>query len=421
MAKKSKKDCVVPTACKDWSLNVDAESDKQFWWHKTYSISVWQASLNVAEPLAAATDDAVWGHYLRYQLRAVYKLCSVCDGPEQNEGLHLCCYCGGCVHATDACSKPATREQIEWKPANAAFASLLRVCRTCDGVPKGVPVAPPVRETVSALRGVTRALTLAEYPADIRTELTGLQELLQRGGIADAAAMAAAQAAVLRYFQPGNSASLLRKERIATKGDGIGVVAAADIPRFTIIGVYPGYEDALSGEHVKVGRPNPRYSLVDLNCADYFNVVFEELQSTFTPFINEPNVGEQSNTAWIQETVHPEGRLSVMTVRDIRAGEELMIGYGPLYPRCYPYAYDAYAYHQVDGFSEPPCFALWHWPSLEEKDAAFVCYCGFSAEDRSYYYWETEDDAQQKGRQQKAGGTPSPPAPAPSNAPTSPA
>ena len=196
------------------------------------------------------------------------------------------------------------------------------------------------------------------------------------------------------------------RKPIANKGGGFGVVAVQDIPRFSVVGVYPGYDDPLSGEHAKVGRPGPKYSLVDMNCADYFNRVFGELQKCITPFINEPLPTEQSNCAWIQETTRPEGRLSVMTVCDVKAGQELLIGYGPLYPRDYPYNYDAYAYHLVEGHSDPPCFALWHWKSLDEKESEFVCYVGYDAETDLYHYWETEEEA--AGSSSGAGGASGP-------------
>ena len=86
----------------------------------------------------------------------------------------------------------------------------------------------------------------------------------------------------------------------------------------------------------------------------------------------------------------------MMSVRDIKAGEEILIGYGPLYPRTYEFNYDAYALHQVDGYDDPPCFALWHWTTTEEKDAEFVCYVEYEAEKNSYCYWETEDEAEER-------------------------
>ncbi|EPY24630.1 hypothetical protein STCU_07084 [Strigomonas culicis] len=153
--------------------------------------------------------------------------------------------------------------------------------------------------------------------------------------------------------------------------------------------------DALSGEQAKIGRPVPKYALMDLNCADYYNDVFVEFADTFAPFINEPNESETSNCAWIQEPHRVEGRLSIISVKDIKKDEELLIGYGPLYPRSYPFRYDAYAFHPVDGYENPPCFALWYWPTTEEKDAEFVCYVGYKSGEDKYVYWKTKDEVEQ--------------------------
>ena len=43
----------------------------------------------------------------------------------------------------------------------------------------------------------------------------------------------------------------------------------------------------------------------------------------------------------------------MIAVRDIKAGEELLISYGPVYRRTYPFKYDAYALSPVDGYDSP--------------------------------------------------------------------
>lgn len=398
MGKKKVKDEVVPTACTDWSLNDDSESKKQFWWNKTYSISIWNANLKFTSPFSQITDDDVWRRFIEYQLNAVYKVCAICKHPEGNEDLLVCCYCASTVHSE--CSQAASAEQIQWKPANKSFSASLRACVACnDTAETVVPPRPYIREKDNARRAVMRALRLEEeYPPTVTKSLRALEALANapHNEKEDEKLMDSIRNVLLQYFQPGVSASLVVKQPIKTKGNGIGVVAAVDIPAFTVIGVYPGYEDPLSGEQVKIGRPGPKYSLVDLNCADYFNDVFTEYQKMVTPFVNEPNEGEKSNCAWIQEPYRPEGRLSIMNVRDVKAGEELLIGYGPLYPRDYPHAYDAYAFHSVDGYENPPCLALWHWTSVEEKDSEFVCYIGYDEATRVYSYWETEDEVRDK-------------------------
>ena len=390
-------DKVLPTKCSDWSLNKDSEGQKLFWWNKVYSISIWTNNMpSLKEPLEEATDTDVWKAFIEYQLAAVYRMCPICALPEGNDDLLICCYCGQTVHRE--CSVPATVEQCAWKPANAAFnIKLMCACDDCEDV-KGKPKRVAQEEPDNARRAARRSLaSSAEYPSDVTAEVKEIiaQAELEHSGDQDAKLLNQLQRALARYFQPTASSPQVKKDRIATKGNGIGIVAVVNIPAFTVVGVYPGYEDPLSGEQAKLGRPSPKYSLVDLNCADFYNKVFAELHLTHTPFINEPNVGERSNTAWIQETPKPEGRLSIMTVRDIAAGEELLIGYGPLYPRDYPHTYDAYAFHIVEGY-EPPCFALWHWPSTEEKDAVFVCYIGYDAAANSYAYWDTEEEEEAK-------------------------
>ena len=394
----SDKDVVVPTSCTDWSLNDDKGSKKRFWWNATYSISIWDhhlPGLTKGVSLQQLNDTDVWRAYLSYQRAAVYRQCTICGAPEGNEDLWLCTYCGGTVHVE--CSDESTEEMNIWKPANKGFEPYLRCCHACNDV-KDAPVRKQVKEEDGVRRAVRRALTIRnEYPPQLTKDLEELEAKCSSSTPQEQPMLLASlRSSVASYFQPHQSSSILRKQPIATKAGGLGVVAHVDIPRFTVIGVYPGYEDPLSGEQVKVGRPAPKYSLVDLNCANYYNDVFTELQSAFTPFINEPNVQEKSNTAWIQEPHRPEGRLSVMTVRDIKAGEELLIGYGPMYPRDYPHNYDAYAFHEVEEFKDPPCFALWHWSSVEEKDSAFVCYVGFDKTTQTYSYWETEDEVKQK-------------------------
>lgn len=395
--KSAKKDEIVPTACTDWSLNNDNDTKKMFWWNKTYSISIWNNNIRLQPPYSQLTDTDVWREFIRYQLGAVYTMCLVCSQPEGNDDLFVCCYCGGTVHKE--CSVEASKEQMAWKKANCGFEEHLRACFECEDVADKMPARPHRKEVDNARRAARRAQRLAaEYPRHLVQKLRDLEAEASKPHSDEAEGVLLDQIrdVVQEYFQPGLSASMIEKKNIATKGNGIGVVAKKPIPAFTVIGVYPGYEDPLSGEQAKCGRPSPKYSLVDLNCANYYNEVFTELQKTFTPFVNEPNVGEQSNCAWIQEPHRPEGRLSVMNVRDIKEGEELLIGYGPLYPRDYPHSYDAYAFHSVEGHSDPPCLALWHWTSTEEKDSSFVCYIGYDKEADSYAYWETEDEANEK-------------------------
>ncbi|EPY35139.1 hypothetical protein AGDE_07568 [Angomonas deanei] len=279
--------------------------------------------------------------------------------------MKICCYCGSTVHVS--CSKVATKDQIIYKPANAGFENFLRVCYKCEGE-KFTPRETP-REKDNVRRAALRALTMKdELPADTYEAIKKIAAKAEKTPDSEDL-MTELQNTVQTFFQPKKSLTFLKKASIASKAGGTGVVAAEDIPAYSIIGVYPGYPDALCGEQAKLGRPTSIYALMDLNCADYYNDVFIELQKTFTPFINEPNESERSNCAWIQEIHHVEGRLSVISIKEVKKGEELLIGYGPLYPRSYPFHYEAYAFHPVEGYEDPVCFALWYWPTKDEKDA----------------------------------------------------
>lgn len=402
-------DEILPSKGADWSRNLDESSKKEFWWHKNYCVSVWATSLQLPCKPEEATDFEVWQAFIQFRINTVYKLCGVCNGPEQREDFKVCCYCGHSVHQK-TCSNEASGEQIAWKAANKGFEKHLVACVACeDEKPREVDNS---MQTDGPRRCAIRALALAkEYPQHIRTELERMRRVLSSDKAAnrdDDEDMDTIQDLVAQHFQPHNSRKLVERVRIATKNNGFGIRAKKNIPRFTVVGVYPGYDDPLSGEHAKAGRPGPKYSLVDMNCADYFNRVFDEFGKCITPFINEPMPDEKSNVAWIQEPTRPEGRLSVMTVRDIKAGEELLIGYGPLYPRDYPYNYDAYAFHGVDGHSSPPCLALWHWKTTEESDSEFVCYIGYDEDADTYEYWETEDEASSKKEKPAASPAASP-------------
>lgn len=391
----------LPTQCEDWSLNEEAEDSenpgKRFWWNKTYSISIWADQLKTKKFKGGKEklldDKDVWRAYIEFQVSAVYKLCAICNGPESSVDMKVCCYCGSPIHLE--CAVKADAEMMAWKPANRGYEKYLVCCLACDDkMPKDEEKRKIEQHHDDARRAGMRTLNIAdELGEDL---INRIKVVLNYPDLEEKAKMEEVQMVNRSFFQPGNSAQLLERLPVPSKAGGLGVWAKADIPRFTIVGVYPGYEDPLSGEHAKAGRPGPRYSLVDLNCADYFNRVFVEYDKCFTPFINEPTPDEVSNVAWIQETCHKTGRLSVMAVRDIKAGEELLIGYGPLYPRTYPYNYDAYALHQVDGYNDPPCFAMWHWKTKDEKDAEFVCYVEYEASSNSYAYWETEDEAEER-------------------------
>nr|CCD13502.1 unnamed protein product [Trypanosoma congolense IL3000] len=375
---------LVPTRCVDWSLNTDTASGKTFLWHNQYSISIWSDTLGFIRPYDDLDDTAVWKAFMWFGVNTVFKLCVVCRQPDGVEDMMICCYCGRTVHCE--CSMEATEDQIACKEANCEFVSYLRVCNSCGGV--GVTPTPTRgRGGTDARKAIWRALTIRdEYPKNI---VEGLELLRGKANAPhtkeeDKRLLSEVRTTVGRFFQPRGTTQLFEKVAREGKG-GVGIVAVKDVPAFTIVGVYPGYGDALGGEHAKLGRPIPKYALMDLNCADYFNVVFEEFQDTFTPFINEPDKGEKSNCGWIQETKYRDGRLSVMTCRDVSKGEELLIGYGPVYPRDYPFTYDAFTFYQTKSKRYRVCFALWHWPTVDAKDAVLEHHVEFDEASNSYH------------------------------------
>ncbi|EKF32940.1 hypothetical protein MOQ_003197 [Trypanosoma cruzi marinkellei] len=383
---------VVPTASRDWSLNKDKESGRLFWWNCKYSISIWDSNLNLGQPRHELTDLLVWQAFLHFQIASVYKLCFVCHQPEGNEDMKVCCFCGLTVHCD--CSREATAEQVAWKPANFGFEAYLRACFNCEDVHVPVKIRAN-REASNAHRVASRALSIKEeYPEHILREILCLAEKAEQphSKTEDASLVASLRRVLTSFYQSEESCLFLKREKRPEKGGGIGVVAAKDIPAFTVVGVYPGYLDVLSGEHLKLGRPVTKYALKDLNCADYDNVVFEEFQGTFAPFINEPCEFEESNCGWIQEDKYFEGRLSIMTARKIAEGEELLIGYGPSYPRSYPYRYDILTFHKTETEFDTPCFALWRWTSTDENDASLVCYVGYEKSNDLYFSWGEQEE-----------------------------
>ncbi|CCW62906.1 unnamed protein product [Phytomonas sp. EM1] len=380
---------LIATSCVDWSLNAEATSEDTFWWNNTFSITIFERALQVTKEryVDQITDTDVWEKYIEFQIKNVFKMCSVCSRPEGNTDMRICCNCGGTIHME--CSLVATPDQIISKPANTRFKDLMCLCARCHGNTTGQGLSPQLKEADNLRRVAIRVLSLKEeLPLTIYEEVSRIAQ--KANELSNPSQLMTRLKCLVRdLYQSQSSLSFLAKERISSKSSGIGVVATQNIPEFSIIGVYPGYIDMLSGEQAKYGRPFPKYALMELNCADFYNNVFEEFQDTFTPFINEPNENETSNCAWIQESNQINGRLSIISVKEIKKGEELLIGYGPIYARNYPYRYDAYAFHPVEGYDNPCCYALWHWPTLDKDNAEFVGYVGYLQHMNKYMNWES--------------------------------
>lgn len=379
----------VILSCGTWTLNLDDNTKDSFWYQDTYNISLWEKCLKFNIEPSNLVEDDVWHSYIEFQINKVFKACTICNKPEVDDTLKMCCYCSQCVH--EECSVVALPENILYKKGNEGFENHMRICFSCAGVayePTPKEAIKPKRLT-SASKAIQRLLTLPDLPTETRDELNGILKEIQTHPLNNDKYMEQVKNVATKFFQSPYSLEVLEKKNFPTKG-GIGVVAKKNIPKYTVIGVYPGYPDFSGSEPYKFDRPEAKYSLMDLNCADFFNFVFPEFDGTFTPFINEPTPTQKSNCSWIQERHRETGWLSVMTVRDIEEGEELLIGYGPVYPRQYEYRYDAYAFHEVAEYKNPICYALWYWPSREEKDAKFITYIAYCPETRLYREWEEE-------------------------------
>lgn len=374
-------------SCGSWGLYRDKESGDNYWSHDIYSISLWECCLVVDRKSPTLTENDIWKAYIAFQLKNIFKVCSICHEPEGIPELKICCYCGSTCH--EECSVQAEKAQIEEKPANLFFEKNMCKCFSCEGI-KVKPhknIAPHDFKEVLVRKAVQRMLTLTTLPEKSKSKLMEIRKNIENRGFEKESDMVAVKEICRDFFQTPTSLGLVQKEKIVSKGGGVGIVAKKDIPPFTVIGHYPGYEDFLGGEQLKLGRPETKYSLLNLNCADYFNSVFPEFNDLFTPFINEPSPSEESNCGWIDEPHYSDKSLSIITVREIKAGEELLIGYGPSYPRSYEYRYDAYAFHVVENTSDPICFSFWKWTSKNEDDWSFEGYIAYCPETRTYIPW----------------------------------
>lgn len=127
-------------------------------------------------------------------------------------------------------------------------------------------------------------------------------------------------------------------------GRGIGIFAKKDVPAHTIVGVYPGYDQKNMNFN---GKAVPKYILMHYNSADLKNNIFPEFAQCFAHLINEPSMTETPNTTWIQEPRSDieNDRMSIVTTRDIKKGEECLINYGPYYQR--DYLFSKASYHAI--------------------------------------------------------------------------
>jgi hypothetical protein len=141
---------------------------------------------------------------------------------------------------------------------------------------------------------------------------------------------AAGMRAVQHLFVPKDP----RFRRVLTETRGHTIVAAMDIARDAVIGVYHGYI-----RH-KFQASNPCYNgpiagsegveTIDPTLGDA-NVRLE-LNNVVVPFLNEPPTGNLPNCLW---QLRPALPALIRAARNITAEEELFLYYGTGYPRTY--------------------------------------------------------------------------------------
>jgi len=357
-------------------VNEDKDGQGDYFYCPVVELSTWTRHLDLPPGVTpeSATDAQLYCALYDRQIREAYKMCQGCASPREtfSDAFYVCGTCARhCHHScSSACSQVLCTEIWE------QYAPYLRTCDVCAKRREPLNVFVPggmTSDQLSAQAAMNR-LKSVQLPHAVRDRLGALEERLVSGRVSDADAMNDVTAMMTDHYCPRGGHRLFKLAMSKSKG-GIGVFAARFVPRLTRVGIYPGYPDPLSGEQGSRGRPTPKYALAEFNAADYYNASFPELKGCLTQFINEPGPDEGSNVAWLQE-VSPtieDGRLSIYTVRDLQEGEECTLSYGPLYPRDYPYSYDAYSFHPVsddDGHQCKGVYALWYYAN---REAEAVC------------------------------------------------
>ena len=327
-----------------WSIHDDGDGQGSYFYNEMLGgYSTWTRHLDLPPDVIPeeATDTQLWLALCERQIREVFQLCNVCSSSRvfKKDPMFIC---GTCLkHCHYQCSRGCTMvvDSQLWD----TYGPYLRSCKVCleeespkEGFVEGGP--SPDQLTASAAANRLKSVCL---PHKSRQHLQSVEDMIDARTITEKAAMTRIRQIVADHYCPNGSHKYFELLENREKC-GNGIYASRDIPALTRIGIYPGYPDPNSAEQCARGRLSPKYALAEFNAADYYNVPFVELMDTVTPFLNEPGEHEGSNTAWLQENSSKveNGRLSVLTVRDIKKGEELTLSYGPLYPRDYPYAYD---------------------------------------------------------------------------------
>lgn len=143
-----------------------------------------------------------------------------------------------------------------------------------------------------------------------------------------------------------HAARYVRKKKIP--GKGWGVVARRDIPKWTLIGPYPGIvsteeeHEALKLKGVAddeyavefwssfPGGPISEHMILNPR---FRGRMLSTFRKSITPFVNEPDTRKRPNVAWVWN--FPKHRIEMWTARRVKKGEELTICYGQYYGRKY--------------------------------------------------------------------------------------
>eukprot|EP01062_Namystynia_karyoxenos_P063060 TRINITY_DN55887_c0_g1_i1.p1 TRINITY_DN55887_c0_g1~~TRINITY_DN55887_c0_g1_i1.p1 ORF type:complete len:423 (+),score=132.88 TRINITY_DN55887_c0_g1_i1:89-1270(+) len=349
---------------KQWALHEGASGEEGdgFWWCEQIGMSTFCRHMDVPCPPEEATDTQLWRALFDRQVREAFKMCQVCASPKETlENPFF--VCGTCVrHCHLDCSTQC--KEIAADGVWEQFAPYIRTCRVCAGEQK----APgrglvPGGSTPYYLgpQGALSRLSSVLLPDPVRAKLDRVRADLA-AGTHEAEASARIRAVLRDYYCPNGCSSYWA---IRPSKGGEGVFATRRVPRYTRVGIMPGYPDPLCGEQTERGRPMPKYSLSEINAADYYNKPFPEYRECPAWCVNEPAPGQKSNTAWIQEASQEKGRMSVITVRDIEEGEEALLSYGPVYDRDYPYEYDAYSFHPRQDLGAD-VYELWYHVSRDK-------------------------------------------------------
>lgn len=130
-------------------------------------------------------------------------------------------------------------------------------------------------------------------------------------------------------------------------GKGWGVVARRDIPRWTMIGPYPGMTCSIE-DHMQLkergvaddeyaiefwkSRPGKKIKETMIVNPKFYGTISDRFECV-TPFVNEPDADKTPNLAWVWN--FPRRRVEMWTARPVKKGQELTICYGQYYHRGY--------------------------------------------------------------------------------------